>query len=97
MNKIDFLVKAARNIFAEGMVSREAYILCAVAKLQDQGKAEVTSHDVSEVIGDSHVSSCMKRMTWWLNIRESKNALNKKTFYYSLNGKGREKIERIIS
>ena len=97
MNKIDFIVKSARNIFAEGMVSREAYILCAVAKLQGQGKEEVTSHDVSEIIGDSHVSSTMKRMTWWLNIRESKNALNKKTFYYSLSQQGTEKIERIIS
>jgi hypothetical protein len=97
MNKIDFIVKAARNIYAEGMVPREAYILCAVAKLQGQGKEEVTSHDVGEVIGDSHVSSTMKRMTWWLNIRERKNALNKKTFYYSLSEKGTEKIERIIS
>ena len=97
MNKIDFTVKLARNIFASGIPSREAYILCAVAKLQAQGNKEVTSHQVSELIGDNHVSSNMKRMTWWMNIREARNALNKKTFYYSLNEAGIEKIERIIS
>jgi len=97
MNKIDFMVKVARNIFASGIPARESFILCAVAKLQAGGKKEVTSHEVTDLIGDNHVSSNMKRMHWWLNIREARNVLNKKTFYYKLNEKGIEKIERIIS
>jgi hypothetical protein len=97
MNKIDFMVKVARNIFASGIPAREAFILCAVAKLQAGGKKEVTSHEVSELIGDNHVSSNMKRMTWWLDMREGRNSRNKKTYYYTLSKKGIDKLEDIIS
>jgi hypothetical protein len=97
MNKIDFMVKVARNIFASGIPARESFILCAVAKLQAGGKKEVTSHEVTELIGDNHVSGTMKRMTWWLDMREGRNSRNKKTYYYTLSKKGIDKLEDIIS
>ena len=97
MNKIDYINRVASNIFSAGIPAREAFILCAVAKLQWAGKEEVTSHDVSKLIGDSHISPTMKKMRFWFNIRVARNSLNKMTYYYSLTDKGTEKIERIIA
>jgi|Laugrespbdmm15sn_2_1035079.scaffolds.fasta_scaffold08375_3 hypothetical protein len=96
MNKIEYTIKFYRNSLAEGMVPREAVMLCAVAQLTSTVK-ECTSHEVTEITGDSHPSVTLRRMTWWLNIRETKNAKNKKVFYYSLKDDGVKKLRKLIS
>ena len=95
MQKLEYLTRVLRNVNANGLLYRDAFILIGLAKACEKIQ-ECTSTELCKITGESKCVPTLKKMTLFVKYSIRKNHLGKDTYYFSLTQTGIEKVSKLM-